>query len=469
MANNHHLKKVIIIGAGPAGLAAAYELTKKGLNVEVYEAAPQVGGMARSLEVFGQTVDCGPHRFFTKNTLVNDFFHELLGEDYVTVSRLTRIYYRGQYFDYPLKLANVLSLLSIAKIFKIIYSYILQQLRPKKPARSLEDWITARFGEELFNTFFKHYSEKLWGISCDRIDADWASQRIKSLSLLEAMKGLFRGNRNNKHHSLVDRFNYPKQGTGMLYNRARQYVEERGNRIHVQKAVKSVLLQEKKAIGVELADGSKVYADYVISTMPITLLIKALPEAPEKVINASNQLYFRHTILVYLEVEGTDLFADNWLYIHSPEVRHGRITNFRNWSPELYGDSDKTVLCMEFWAFENDKIWHAPDEELSVLAKKELQQIGLVSPATQISGTYVLRIPRCYPVYEIGYASHLNVMSGYLDTISNLSLIGRYGSFKYNNQDHSILMGILAAKKVMGEPIDLWKINSDQEYQESDH
>lgn len=448
-------------------MAAGYELSKHEVQVEIYEASAYVGGMARSIEVLGQLVDCGPHRFFTKHPLVKGFFKEIIGEDYVKVRRLTRIYYRDRFFDYPLKLSNVIKHLSVAEIIKILWAYAYQKLFPQKNPHTLEAWVTNKFGKELYNIFFKNYSEKLWGVPCSRIDADWAAQRIKSLSLWEAAKQVLSLNKDEKHHSLIEQFDYPKLGSGMLYEKAKQEILKRGGHIHLNTPVHSLLVEENTIKGVKLKNGNEVVAEHVISTMPLTNLIKSLKIVPDDVKHAANQLFFRNTILVYLEVNSDQLFEDNWIYVHSPEVKHGRVTNFRNWSPYLYGEKKTTILCMEFWTFTEEELWKEKEENLIELAKKELFQTKLLPPDTYVLGAEVLRIPKCYPVYEVGYKEHLQHIKTYLNQFESLSLIGRYGAFKYNNQDHSMLMGILAAQNLLGkEESDLWEINSDQDYQE---
>jgi protoporphyrinogen oxidase len=465
--------KVIIIGAGPAGLSCGYELVKAGAEVEIYEASPHIGGMARTFELWGQRVDMGPHRFFSKEKHINEFFTSLVESDFTLVNRLTRIYYRNRFFHYPIKLFNALFNLPPLTTVRILFEYLRIRIFPYKDPRTFEEWVTNRFGRKLFEVFFKHYSEKLWGIPSSRIDADWAAQRIKSLSLWEALVSAVFGNRGDKHKTLVDQFAYPNLGTGTLYERAADFIRQKGGKVFLEKKVKGLIQDGENGSGSEavsgivLADGTQVHADYVVSTMPMTLLLKGLKHVPADVALAAEKLYFRNTILVYLEVDSTDLFSDNWIYVHSPEVKHGRITNFRNWSRELYGDRKTTILCMEFWAFDSDAIWIDRDENISALACKEIRLLNLVPVDTGILNTYVLRVPRCYPVYETGYQEHLKKVENYLDTVPRLIPIGRYGAFKYNNQDHSILMGILAADKItQGLDIDLWKINTDVEYQE---
>lgn len=460
--------KVIIIGAGPAGVSCGYELSKAGYKVEVFEASSFIGGMARSFDLWGQTVDVGPHRFFSKEKIINTFFTDLIKDDYTLVNRLTRIYYLNTFFNYPIKLFNVLANLPFITIFQILWEYLKVRLSPIKNPTTFEEWVTNKFGKKLFEIFFKHYSEKLWGIPCSNIDADWAAQRIKSLSLWEAVKSALIGNVRNKHKTLVDQFAYPNNGTGVIYERAAAFIQDNGGQVFLNEPVKKVIQDnEGKVIGIELMNGTKHYADAIVSTMPLTHLVEGLINTPTDIIQAANKLYFRNTLLVYLEIDALDLFEDNWIYVHSPEVKHGRITNFRNWSKELYGDKETTIVCLEFWAFDQDAIWGESDQYLADLAKKEIALLNLLPKSAKIINDFVMRVPRCYPVYETGYYEHLSKVEKHLNTIENLIPIGRYGSFKYNNQDHSILMGLLAADKIInGTNIDLWEINTDAEYQE---
>lgn len=460
-------KKVIVIGAGPAGLSASYILTKNNINVKVFEASPYVGGMSRSFDLWNQRVDLGPHRFFSKEPRVNKFFNEIVGDDYTVVNRLTRIYYRNRFFDYPLKLFNVLKNLKLTTIFGILLNYAKQRIFPIKNPTSFEEWVTNRFGKKLYTIFFKYYTEKLWGIPCTKIDADWAAQRIKGLSLFEAVISAVKGNKGNKHKTLVDQFSYPKNGTGTLYEKAADFVVENGGNIHKESPIKKVLIENNTCIGVLTMDGKEYFADYVISSMPLTSLIKGIDVTPKNVLQAADKLYFRNTILVYLEIDSLNLFEDNWIYVHSPDVKHGRITNFRNWCPSLNKDSKTTIICMEYWAFQQDAIWKADDDYLGILAIKELKVLNLVEEDVKITNHKIIRVPNCYPVYEIGYRDHLNSIENFLDGINNLIPIGRYGAFKYNNQDHSILMGILAAENIIhNQKVNLWEINTDTDYQE---
>jgi protoporphyrinogen oxidase len=461
-------KKVLLIGAGPAGLSCAFRLAEAGVEVEVYEASAHVGGLARSFDLWGQRVDCGPHRFFSQDKIVVDFFKEVVGDDYTMVNRLTRIYYNNRFFHYPLRLFNVLLNLNIVVVAHILLSYVYQRVNPIRNPQTFEDWVTDRFGSRLFQIFFKNYSEKLWGIPCSKIDADWAAQRIKKLSLWEAVKSALFGDRKKKHKTLVDQFAYPKRGTGSIYERMTAYIRQKGGRVELRVPVRKILTDDTgKAMGLELVNGEKRFADYVVSTMPLTLMVKGLDNVPSDVNRACDQLYYRNTILVYLEVDDKNLFPDNWIYVHSPEVKHGRITNFRNWCPTLYGDKQSTILCLEYWCFDNDGIWKADDTHLSAIASEEIRRIKLLPEEARVLNTFVMRLPRCYPVYETGYAKHLSIIQDHVNGIPGLLAIGRYGAFKYNNQDHSILMGLLAAREILtGQRQNLWSINTDTEYQE---
>jgi len=460
-------KSVIIIGAGPAGLTAAYELTKKGNKVTVIESTSSVGGMAKSFELFGQIVDCGPHRFFSSDKIVNDLFHEVVKEDYALVNRLTRIYYKNKFFDYPLKLGNVLKNLSPLEIIQILWSYAFERVFGKKTLYTFEDWVTDKFGKKLFQMFFKTYSEKLWGITCDQIDSDWAAQRIKKLSLYEAVKAAIIGNKGNKHKTLVDQFAYPKHGTGELYEKIARSIVEKGGNIIFNKRIKNIEIVDKTVKWLTDENGTIYHADIIISTMPLNLLLQGMSLIDQKVLDLSKKLYFRNTILVYLEVNSNQLFPDNWIYVHSPEVKHGRITNFRNWCPTINKNKETTILCMEFWSFDHEELWGYSDNQLSELASKEIRTLNLIHSASIILNSSVMRIPKCYPVYETGYMENLQPVIDYLKEFKNLFPIGRYGSFKYNNQDHSILMGILVARQIeTGIDQNLWSINTDSDYQE---
>ncbi|MBI1830777.1 MAG: FAD-dependent oxidoreductase [Planctomycetes bacterium] len=461
--------RVGIIGAGPAGITAGYLLSKAGAQVEVFEAGDCVGGLSRTIELWGQKVDLGPHRFFSQDPRVNNVWLDVVGADYRMVDRLTRIYYQNRFFHYPLKPANALWNMGITNALCCMTSYLKERIRPSYAADSpetFESWVVARFGRRLFEMFFKSYSEKLWGIPCDQLDADFAAQRIKKFSLGEAIKAAL-GFGAAGHKTLVDQFAYPIGGAGMVYERMAERIGHAGGAVHLNAPVGRVLHHDNEIHALELADGRIEPFDHVISTMPLTLLVGGLGDVPAEVEQGVNQLRFRNTILVYLNVDHADLFRDQWLYVHSPELGVGRVTNFRNWVPELYGDEETSILALEYWCYDEDPLWRATDEHLIDLASREIRSTGLIG-ASEIAAGHVHRIRRCYPVYSRGYKKHLTPVIEHLRQYRNLQAIGRYGAFKYNNQDHSILMGVLAAENILdGRDHDLWAVNTDSEYQES--
>jgi protoporphyrinogen oxidase len=462
--------RVAVVGAGPAGLTAAYRLAVAGADVDVFEGSDAVGGMARSLDLWGQRVDVGPHRFFSKDPRVNKLWLELIGRDYCMIDRQTRILYRGRLYDYPLRAGNALANLGVAEAAACVASYAAERTKAafvRRSAETFEDWIVARFGRRLFEMFFKTYSEKLWGLSCRELSADFAAQRIKSFSLAEAvfaMTGIAR----RKHRTLADVFAYPCNGNGELYERMARAITRAGGRIRLATPVRRIRVEQGVANGLVLGNGeTEGPYDHVVSTMPLTAMVLGLPDVPEAVAQAVGGLRFRNTIVVYLLVDQAEIFSDQWLYVHSPELRMGRVTNFRNWAPQICRDRPGSILALEYWCSDADADWTAPDDVLVDRARQEIAATGLVAANTIADGK-VVRVPRCYPVYGPGYKDRLAVISAFLREVGNLWPIGRYGSFKYNNQDHSILMGILAADNILGRGAhDLWEVNADDAYHES--
>lgn len=462
--------KIAIIGAGPAGITAAYKLANDGFEVDVYEAGDAAGGMARTIDLWNQKVDLGPHRFFSSDPRVNKLWLELVGDDYEMVNRLTRIFYKKRFFYYPIKPLNAFANLGFTEAVNCAFSFARQIVSAEKTSdaeETFESWVVERFGRRLFEIFFKTYSEKLWGIACDRLDADFAAQRIKKLSFAEVVKNAFGKGGKNKHKTLVEAFAYPHEGSGVVYQRMADAVENAGGQIFYRTPVNRVVAEKQKVVGLEIGDGEFRAYEQIISTMPLTHLVARLPEAPPEIMDSARSLRFRNTILVYLKIDSTELFADNWLYIHAPDLQTGRITNFRNWSPQLYGDERNSILALEYWCYDKDDLWSAPHEDLIALASEEIRKTGLIGEAAILDG-FVHPVKNCYPVYARGYREKLKPVEDYLKTIEGLSVIGRYGAFKYNNQDHSILMGILAAENIAQEARhNLWEINTDYEYQES--
>lgn len=466
MNTTKQTKRVAVIGAGPAGITCAYQLAKQGVEVHLYEAAPQVGGLAKTLDLWGQKVDLGPHRFFSDDTRVNKLWLEVAGRDYRMVDRLTRIYYKNNFYFYPVKAFDALSKLGLFTSALCVLSYFKEKIAPTKQDGTFESWVTNRFGKRLYEIFFKTYTEKLWGIKCNELDADFAAQRIKKFSLGEAMKSAL-GIGGTKHKTLVDQFAYPTGGTGMIYERMETFVNANGGKVLCNTPVKRVLKDGDTANAIELMSGEVVNYDHVVSTMPFTVMVKQLPGIPQQIVDFANKLSFRNTILVYLHIDGKDLFPDNWLYVHSADVETGRISNFRNYVPEIVMGKETTIVAMEYWCYDNDAMWSMSDAELIELGKKELIKTGLNKGAPIMEG-HVYKIQRCYPVYSNNYKDVLKPIENYLSTIKGLSVIGRYGAFKYNNQDHSILMGILAADNIVNNAgHNLWDINTDYDnYQE---
>ena len=373
--------RVAVIGAGPAGMTAALQLSRGGAEVSVYEAGPCVGGLARSLDLWGQRVDLGPHRFFSTDARVNRLWLDVVGSEYAMVDRLTRIHYKDRFFHYPLKPLNACWNMGLADAASCLASYLKEQLRPGSSTTddvSFESWIVRRFGRRLFDMFFKSYSEKLWGIPCRELSADFAAQRIKQLSLPEAVMSALSTRRARSHKTLVDRFAYPLGGTGSVYEKMADQFRDHGGQIHLQCPVQRILHDDFDVRGIELSGGHVEDFDHVVSTMPLTMLTGGLADVPEDVQAAADSLQFRNTILVYLHVDSDSLFDDQWLYIHAPDLKMGRVTNFRNWVPQLHGDAGTTILAVEHWCDDDDPIWTAPDDRLIEQATSELRSTKLL-------------------------------------------------------------------------------------------
>ncbi len=459
---------VVVIGAGPAGLTAAYDLTRRGAPVVVFEQDDQVGGIARTVVRNGFRFDIGGHRFFTKVEGVRDLWRELLGADLLRRPRLSRIYYRGRFFDYPLKAGNVIANLGPLTSAAMVVSYLRARLAPIRPEASFEDWICNRFGRRLFETFFRSYTEKVWGIPCDRIGAQWAAQRIKGLSLWTAALSMVRSS-GTGIRTLIDEFEYPRLGPGMMWDACRDRIEHAGGRVVLQSRIAEIR-HDCRAIGevVVQRDGTREVAPaaQVISTMPVRSLVRALtPAAPAAVRDAAERLTYRDFMTVAVIVDQAEVFPDNWIYIHEPTVRVGRIQNFKNWSPEMVPDPRLTCLGLEYFCTAGDDLWTMDDDGVKAIAARELEAIGLV-PASRIVDAHVVRVPKAYPVYDNGYADALAIVREWLAAFANLQLVGRNGMHKYNNQDHSMLTARLAVRNLFGERHDLWAINADEEYHE---
>jgi len=445
----------IVIGAGPAGITAALKLAEKGHKVLLLEKNGSVGGLCQSLQLWDQQVDLGPHRFFSNNKQVVELWRSM-APNYLKVNRITRISYKNKFFQYPLKAMDTLMKLGILEATSCILSYGFT-LCKKQDESNFEGWVKNRFGERLFNTFFKEYSEKLWGLKCSEIHSDFAAQRIKNFSLLEAIKKAL-GSKTT-HKTAIDEFAYPRYGTGEVYKNMELRFKQLGGEIIFNTSVTTI---DPTNNTVHTAEGKEYLYRSIISTMPLTTMVVKIPTVTSEVLDACKRLKYRNTILVYL-LANESPFPDNWVYVHSPEVRVGRITNFSNWGSER----QQTILCLEYWCSNKDPEWKLTDNEWQNIARHEINLLDL--QCGSLLDHKVIRIPKSYPIYDIDYKANMAPVRGFLEQYKNLHAIGRYGSFRYNNQDHSILMGLLAAENITeGANHNLWDVNEDKNYQE-DH
>jgi protoporphyrinogen oxidase len=464
---------VVIIGAGPAGLTAAWQLAKAGRTSTVLEADSVVGGIAQTAERDGWRFDIGGHRFFTKVKAVEDVWHEILeDDDFLTRPRMSRIYYNKKFFDYPLKPMNALKGLGLVEAVRCVASYAWARVRPPKDQSTFEGWTTARFGSRLYRIFFKTYTEKLWGVPATEIQADWAAQRIKNLSLFKAITNAILPKRNQKDiTSLIEEFQYPKYGPGMMWERCRELVEERGTKVVMEAPVTKVHHQDGKAVAVTATPGgtpTRYEASHVISSMPISTLLKIMdPPPPDDVLAAANALGYRDFLTIALVVPESAGFPDNWIYVHSPDVKLGRIQNFGSWSPWLVKEG-RTCLGLEYFVFEGDELWNTPDDQLVALGTRELRQLGLLDPATTPEAGYVVRMPKAYPMYDAAYKANVARLRAWLEqNAPNVYPVGRNGMHKYNNQDHSMYTAMLSIENILdGADHDIWNVNVEAAYHE---
>ncbi|MGD1904957.1 MAG: NAD(P)/FAD-dependent oxidoreductase [Leptolyngbyaceae cyanobacterium] len=458
----------VVVGAGPAGLTAAYELSKEGVTSITLEQADKVGGIARTEIYKGYRINIGGHRFFTKVKEVERLWYEVLGNDFIKVPRLSRIYYDNKFFSYPLEPHNALTNLGIVNSLLILSSYIKAKLRPNSVEDNLEQWVINRFGERLYRTFFKTYTEKVWGMPCTEIQAEWAAQRIRGLSLRKAAINALFGTNNTK--TLIKEFDYPRLGPGMMWERFQTLLNQKGSPVELNSEVVKIERQGNLIQRIQVRQNEEirlVEGDNFVSSMPISKLVQLLePAAPDSVIQAARSLEYRDFLIVSLIIDQDNLFPDNWIYIHSPEFQVGRIQNFKNWSPEMVPEEGKTCLGMEYFCSRGDNVWSMPDKDLIKLASVEVVNLGLVDGIELIQDGVVIRQPRAYPVYNGEYRRHLDVIQQFIKGFENLHTVGRNGMHRYNNQDHSMLTGILAAKNILGESHDLWNVNTERSYHE---
>lgn len=472
---------VVCLGAGPAGLTAGYLLTKKGKDVIVLEADKEyVGGISRTVQYKGYHFDIGGHRFFSKSKEVEEFWTEILEKDMLHRPRSSRIFYNGKFFSYPLKAVEALLRLGILKSILCVLSYGKSKMFPIPNPKNFEDWVSNQFGKKLFNIFFKTYTEKVWGMSCKEISADWAAQRIKGLSLGKAIWNALMPKRQPKNKgdvikTLIDSFRYPRKGPGMMWEECTRKIQSQGGKV-IMDAFASHLTYDEQSktwkVEYKNAQGqtSYVIADHVISTVPMRELMNSISPKPHaNAMKAADSLKYRDFLTVALIVKDHDRFDDNWIYIHDPAVKVGRIQNFKSWSPEMIPDPSTACYGLEYFCFEGDGLWSSSDSALIELAKKELVYLGLANDKDIIDGK-VVRQKKAYPVYDDHYATHVQTIRHEIDrTYPNLHLVGRNGMHKYNNQDHAMMTAMLVTENILANRnvYNVWQVNEDAEYHES--
>jgi len=471
--------ETLVIGAGPAGLTAAYTLAKHGRDVLVLEQDPTcVGGISRTASYKGFLFDIGGHRFFSKSKEIVELWNEILPDDFLERPRLSRIFYRGKFYAYPLKAFEALKNLGVVESALCMASFAWAKAFPVKNPRTFHEWVRNQFGERLFGVFFKTYTEKVWGMSCDEISADWAAQRIKGLSLAAAIVdglrrslGLRKGASGAK--SLIESFRYPRRGPGMMWETAARKMQKMGGRLLMGRSVDGLVYDEAAGlwtVRAARADGTSetFLARHVLSSAPMRDLMNAIEPRPLSLFHARD-LKYRDFLTVVLIGKPQAELPDNWVYIHDPSVKVGRVQNFRSWSPEMIADRVSTCLGLEYFCFEGDGLWSAPDAELIELAKIEIDRIGLMNRA-DVYDACVVRQAKAYPVYDDAYAENVKAIRLEMATrFPTLHAIGRNGMHKYNNQDHAMMTGLLTALNIVhGAAIyDVWQVNEDAEYSES--
>ena len=473
---------VAIIGAGPAGLTAAYLLSKQGLNVTVIEKDPvYVGGISRTVEHEGFRFDIGGHRFFSKSQEVVALWNEILPDDFIQRPRMSRIYYEGKFYSYPLRAFEALGNLGLIRSALCMASFAWAKAFPNKQVKSFEDWVVNQFGHKLYSIFFKTYTEKVWGMPCDEMSADWAAQRIKGLSLGAAViDGLKRSLGLNKRpndgmetKTLLETFRYPRQGPGMMWDAARDKVVAMGNQVVMDTSLKQLRFDGmtqrwNMQVVSGQADVSTINAAHVISSAPMRELAGRIYPLPATLPSALD-LNYRDFLTVALMIRSDDLFPDNWIYIHDDKVKVGRVQNFRSWSPEMVPDPELACVGLEYFCFEGDGLWSMSDDDLVAFATREMAILGLCDPETVVGGT-VVRQEKAYPVYDETYRDNVEAMRRELEaSYPTLHLVGRNGMHRYNNQDHAMMTAMLTVRNIVAgaRVYDIWNVNEDAEYHES--
>lgn len=458
---------IVVVGAGPAGLTAAHELVKRGKYPTVLEKTQHVGGIARTEVYRGYRFDMGGHRFFTKLPEIERLWQEMLGEDLLRVSRQSRIYYRDRFFRYPLEPLDTLQNLGPVEGLRLVFSYLKARMKPLADEDTFESWIINRFGRRLYETFFRSYTEKVWGVPCSTIQADWAAQRIRNLSFITAISNALLGT--NDARSLIGEFYYPTLGPGMMWQRFQDAVECRGGQVHRQSEIVQLRQRGQRVASLVMEQDGQIVeipVQHLISSMPLAELIMRLdPPPPDPVAQAARELQYRSFVIVGLILDQADLFPDNWIYVHDPGVSVGRIQNFKNWSAAMVPDPATSSLGLEYFCTEGDELWSMPDEALIELAIGELSRLRLAE-GNWVRDGVVFRQPKAYPMYDRAYRQHVARIQGFLTTLENVQTIGRNGMHRYNNLDHSMLTGIAAARNLLGEDHDIWGLDDEESYME---
>jgi protoporphyrinogen oxidase len=457
---------VAVLGGGPAGLTAAYRLVQRGLPTVVFEADEQVGGLARTVVRDGYRFDLGGHRFFTKSAEVERLWEELLGPELLVRPRLSRIYWRGRFIDYPLRPADVFAKVGPLELSRSLGSYARAQLSRGGVEESYEDWVSSRFGRRLFELFFKTYTEKVWGVGTDELRAEWAAQRIAGLSLWAALRAALPGG-GERPKSLIEEFRYPRLGPGQMWEEMARRVEAGGGEIRLEAPVEG-LEHEAGQVTAVRAGGERVEVAAAISSIPLRSAVGvAEPAPPREVTLAAAGLRYRDFLTVALPIDGEQPFPDNWIYVHDPRARVGRIQNFRAWSPWMTPDPRRSCLGLEYFCFEGDELWSSSDAELVDLGRREVAALGLVDPE-RVGDGHVVRVAKAYPVYDADYGGRVERIRGWLEGLSNLQQIGRNGLHRYNNSDHSMLTALRAVENLCdGADHDVWAVNADSAYHET--
>ena len=459
-------RPVVVLGGGPAGLTAGYLMSKQGKPVIVLESTDQVGGIARTEVRDGYRFDLGGHRFFTKVKEVDDLWHEIMKEEFLRRPRQSRIYWHHKFLEYPLQGMDVIKKLGPVDLTKALLSYLWSAITPKGREDTFEQWVTNRFGYWLFNEFFKSYTEKVWGVPTSEIRAEWAAQRIKGLSFFAAAKSAFVGNRGNKIKSLISEFNYPRYGPGQMWEQMTNDIRARGGEVRLNAPVTRLRSDGGRIVEV-VAGGETLTPSYVISSLPLRTTVGITePEAPGEVRDAARGLRYREFLTVLLVIDSEDLFPDNWIYIHDPSVRVGRIQNFKSWSPWMVPNDHDASIGLEYFCFEGDDLWTMDDEKLVKFATREIQQLGLAKAETVKFG-FVARVHKAYPIYDAEYAERVATIRAWLDGVPNLIQVGRNGLHRYNNSDHSMLTAMRAVDNILlGTKHDIWAVNAESVYHE---